>query len=330
MTQPFTRSSSTSTIKGGGAAAAPAAGDEDTAQTPTVATANPDGISMHFPMDFLIFDSKTLWRNLANAFSRDKGASESLVSPPVAPVKPGILIVTLHEGQGFSLSPHYQQIFNSYFQNNNPFGAMRPNSSSSGSAAGHAASFIRHGRPQSTSSGGINAAPTIHGLYSTKYLPYALLDFEKNQVFVDAVSGSPDSPLWAGDNTAFKFDVSRKTELTIQFYLRNPAARPGAGRSEDIFLGAVKVHPRFEETQPFVEDPKLSKKDNQKAAAAHASNERHLGQLGAEWLDLQFGTGSIKIGVSFVENKQRSLKLEDFDLMKVVGKGSFGKVMQVM
>lgn len=186
-----------------------------------------------------------------------------------------------------------------------------------------------HHRPQSTSSG-INAAPTIHGRYSTKYLPYALLDFEKNQVFVDAVSGTPENPLWAGDNTSFKFDVSRKTELNVQLYLRNPTARPGAGRSEDIFLGAVKVHPRFEEAQPYVDDPKLSKKDNQKAAAAHAEQERHLGQLGAEWLELQFGTGSVKIGVSFVENKQRSMKLEDFELLKVVGKGSFGKVMQVM
>ena len=331
LTQPFTRSSSTSTIKGGGASPAAAAGDsnEDTAQTPTVATPNSDGISTHLPMDSSLTDNSSFWKHFANAFSRYKGASESLVSPPVAPVKPGILIVTLHEGQAFSLSPHYQQIFNSYFQNTNGYGGMRPNSSSSHSAASNASSFARHGRPQSTS-GGINAAPTIHGRYSTKYLPYALLDFEKNQVFVDAVSGSPENPLWAGDNTAFKFDVSRKTELTVQLYLRNPAARPGAGRSEDIFLGAVKVHPRFEEAQPYVDDPKLSKKDNQKAAAAHAANDRHLGQLGAEWLDLQFGTGSIKIGVSFVENKQQSLKLEDFDLMKVVGKGSFGKVMQVM
>ncbi|KAE8151275.1 kinase-like domain-containing protein [Aspergillus avenaceus] len=295
LTQTFTRSSSTSTIKG-----------ESGEETPVV--------------------SQTPSPNLSTANSNGISASESLVSPPVAPVKPGILIVTLHEGRNFALSPHYQQIFNSHFQNNNAY-AMRPNSSHS--THGQAASFVHSGRPQSTS-GGINAAPTIHGRYSTKYLPYALLDFEKNQVFVDAVSGTPESPLWAGDNTAFKFDVSRKTELNVQLYLRNPAARPGAGRSEDIFLGAVKVHPRFEEAQPFVEDPKLSKKDNQKAAAAHATQERHLGQLGAEWLELQFGTGSIKVGVSFVENKQRSLKLEDFDLLKVVGKGSFGKVMQVM
>ena len=253
------------------------------------------------------------------------------MSPPVAPVKPGILIVTLHEGRNFSLSPHFQQIFNSHFQNNSYApSSLRPStSSSSHSAHGQANSFAQSNRPQSTSSG-MNNAPTIHGRYSTKYLPYALLDFEKNQVFVDAVSGTPENPLWAGDSTAFKFDVSRKTELNVQLYLRNPAARPGAGRSEDIFLGAVKVNPRFEEAQPFVEDPKLSKKDNQKAAAAHAEQERHLGQLGAEWLEMQFGTGSIKVGVSFVENKQRSLKLEDFELLKVVGKGSFGKVMQVM
>ncbi|KAJ6032111.1 hypothetical protein N7540_002843 [Penicillium herquei] len=180
-------------------------------------------------------------------------ASESLVSPPVATVNPGILIVTLHEGKGLALSPQFQQIFNSHFQNNSyAASSLRPStSSSSHSSHGQGGSYVNSARPQSTS-GGINAAPTIHGRYSTKYLPYALLDFEKNQVFVDAVSGTPESPLWAGDNTAFKFDVSRKTELNVQLYLRNPAARTGVGRSEDIFLGAVKVQPRFEEaSQPY-------------------------------------------------------------------------------
>jgi serum/glucocorticoid-regulated kinase 2 len=51
---------------------------------------------------------------------------------------------------------------------------------------------------------------------------------------------------------------------------------------------------------------------------------------GVAWNDIQFGTGSIKIGVKFVENRHSSLKVEDFELLKVVGKGSFGKVMQVM
>ncbi|KAJ9302166.1 hypothetical protein DTO271G3_1032 [Paecilomyces variotii] len=296
LAQSFGRSSSTSTIKGEAAEETPVS-----SHPPSINTTSANGIS----------------------------ASEALVSPPAPPTKPGILIVTLHEGKSFSLSPHYQQIFNSHFQNSGAYSSSVRPSSSSSHTNGPASSYVASNRPQSTS-GGINAAPTIHGRYSSKYLPYALLDFDKNQVFVDAVSGSPENPLWAGDNTSFKFDVSRQTELSVQLYLRNPAARPGAGRSEDIFLGAVKVHPRFEETKPYVDDPKLSKKDNQKAAAAHAEQERTMGQLGAEWLDLQFGTGSIKIGVSFVENKQRSMKLEDFELLKVVGKGSFGKVMQVM
>ncbi|KAI5283303.1 hypothetical protein KEM55_001640, partial [Ascosphaera atra] len=90
------------------------------------------------------------------------------------------------------------------------------------------------------------------------------------------------------------------------------------------------INPRFEEQHTYVEDPKLSKKDREKAQQQFAAQEKQLGQLGSEWCDLQFGSGAIKVGVSFVENKQRSLKMEDFELLKVVGKGSFGKVMQVM
>lgn len=258
------------------------------------------------------------------------------MSPPPAPSKPGILIVTVHEGRGFSLPPQYQQAFSSYtpssLSSSSGFsvsGSMRPSTASSRNQSSMAGSYSNAGRPQSTS-GGINSVPTIHGRYSTKYLPYALLDFDKLQVFVDAVSGTPENPLWAGDNTSFKFDVSRTTELSLQLYLRNPNSRPGVGRSEDIFLGACRVNPRFEEARPYVEDPKISKKDREKAAAAFAQQERQLGQIGAEWLDMAFGTGAIKIGVEFVENRQRTLKIEDFELLKVVGKGSFGKVMQVM
>ncbi len=177
--------------------------------------------------------------------------------------------------------------------------------------------------------GSINSFPTNHGRYSSKYLPYALLDFDKLQVFVNAVSGTPENPLWAGDNTSYKFDVSRPTELSVQIYLRNPNARPGSGRSEDILLGACRINLRFEEVKRPVEDPKASRKDKEKAAAL-AQQERSLGQFGAEWLDLQYGTGRIKVGVEYVENRQKALKIEDFELLKVVGKGSFGKVMQVM
>lgn len=250
--------------------------------------------------------------------------------PPAQP-KPGILIVTLHEGQGFSLPEQYQQAFSTHTQNSlsmgNGFGiagSHRPGSSQQ-SVAG---SYTSNGRPQ-TSAGGFHPVPTNHGRISSKYLPYALIDFDKVQVFINAVSGTPENPLWAGDNTQYKFDVSRVTELAIHLYLRNPNAPPGSGRSQDIFLGVIRINPRFEDEHKFVEDPKASKKDREKAAAEFASKERQLGQRGTEWLEVQYGTGKMKIGVQYVENRSRSLKIEDFDLLKVVGKGSFGKVMQV-
>jgi len=259
-------------------------------------------------------------------------ASEAMVQVPPVDPRPGILVVTLHEGQGFQLPEQYKSSFSSHQQNSlsnghgfGVAGSVRPTSSQQANIAG---SYANNGRPQ-TSGGGFQGVPSNHGRISSKYLPYALLDFDKLQVFVNAVSGTPENPLWAGENTAYKFDVSRVTELAVHLYLRNPNATPGSGRSQDIFLGVTRINPRFDEARRYVEDPKLSKKDKEKAANDFAKNEAGMGQSGTEWVQVAYGHGQIKIGVQYIENRARALKIEDFDLLKVVGKGSFGKVMQV-
>ncbi|KAH7324756.1 serine/threonine-protein kinase gad8 [Stachybotrys elegans] len=252
-------------------------------------------------------------------------ASEAMTQAPVIkPPKPGILVVTLHEGTGFSLPEQHREAFASSHQGSlsqgNPLnvaGSVRP--SSSQRVAG---SFAGSARPHS-SAGGFAGIPTNHGRISGKYMPYALLDFDKVQVFVNSVDGNPENPLWAGENTQYKFDVSRVTELVIHLYMRNPNAPQGSGRSQDIFLGVVRINPRFQERQ-LPEDPKSSKKD--KSASERQPEE---GQQGVEWVDVQYGTGRIKVGVEYVETRAGKLKIEDFELLKVVGKGSFGKVMQV-
>ncbi|KAM0270435.1 hypothetical protein ACHAQH_009439 [Verticillium albo-atrum] len=261
-------------------------------------------------------------------------ASESMAQAPVVtPPKPGILVVTLHEGQGFSLPEQHRATFNSSHPQNSlstgnalsGVGSVRP-----GSSQRVAGSFINgSGRPQTSSGSGFSGIPTNHGRISGKYMPYALIDFDKVQVFVNSVEGTPENPLWAGSNTQYKFDVSRVTELGIHLYMRNPMATPGSGRSQDIFLGVVRINPRFEERHSFVEDPKASKKDRESAAADYANREKGLGHSGVQWTDVQYGTGKLKIGVEYVENRAGKLQIEDFELLKLVGKGSFGKVMQV-
>ncbi|OBT53148.1 AGC/AKT protein kinase [Pseudogymnoascus sp. 24MN13] len=272
----------------------------------------------------------------STSLSADNGiaVSEAMVQQPPTEPRPGLLIVTLHEGTGFSLPEQYRHIFQSQHTQNsmsagNGFGiagSMRPTSSQQNVAGSFASGSVR---PSTSGGGGFSSVPTNHGRYSSKYLPYALLDFDKVQVFVNSVSGSPENPLWAGDNTQYKFDVSRVTELAVHLYLRNPNATPGSGRSQDIFLGVTRINPRFEERQKFEENPNAGKKAREKAAAEFATREKSMGQSGTEWLEVQYGTGRIKLGVEYVENRQRALKIDDFDLLKVVGKGSFGKVMMV-
>mgnify|MGYP001207855352 FL=1 len=47
------------------------------------------------------------------------------------------------------------------------------------------------------------------------------------------------------------------------------------------------------------------------------------------WISLDNGWGRINMSVDYKPAKNKALSIDDFDLLKVIGKGSFGKVMQV-
>ncbi|KOS17460.1 Serine/threonine-protein kinase gad8 [Escovopsis weberi] len=231
--------------------------------------------------------------------------------------KPGILVVTLYEARGLSLPEQYQSSVRA--SATNPAGQ----SAGGGSVRPSSVYSTKGDRLEPSSGSGFQGLPTVHGRVSGKYMPYALVDFDKNQVFINSVDGNPENPVWAGSNTQYKFDVSRVGELTVHLFMRNPNASPSAGRTQDILLGALRVTPSFDPVQHHEETSSGRKHSNSDSRPPSA------GFRGTGWFDVQFGTGKLQMGIEFVENRVGKLSIDDFELLKLVGKGSFGKVMQV-
>jgi serum/glucocorticoid-regulated kinase 2 len=134
------------------------------------------------------------------------------------------------------------------------------------------------------------------------FLPYLVMEFEVNQVLITPLGGDISQPLYMYQA---HFDVSRNSEISIQSYLR--AEEPKRGNDgladdmgNDIFMGGLKFIPDFDN---------MGTQD--------------------QWYDLSGGSGKIQIGVAFQPNSGHSLTIDDFELITVIGKGSFGKVMQV-
>ncbi|KAG0365124.1 AGC protein kinase Gad8 [Gamsiella multidivaricata] len=142
------------------------------------------------------------------------------------------------------------------------------------------------------------------------WLPYAVLEFDKNEVLIDALGGEVSNPLW---QYRAHFDVSRESDVQLSLYIRIPDPKASASAdsksgdlkegdtsSQDVFLGNVKLEPRWEE------------------------------QMQDDWFPLQGGTGKVRVQLAYKRgNANTPLTIDAFDLLKVIGKGSFGKVMQV-
>lgn len=130
------------------------------------------------------------------------------------------------------------------------------------------------------------------------------MEFEVNQVLITALGGELEKPLYMYQA---QFDVSRNSEISIQCYLRAEQPKVGSDgladdMGNDIFMGGIKFTPDFD----------------------------NVGSVGTDqWYDLGSGLGKIQIGVAYQPSSGQSLTIDDFELITVIGKGSFGKVMQV-
>jgi len=130
------------------------------------------------------------------------------------------------------------------------------------------------------------------------WLPYVVLEFDKNEVLIDAMGGDLSSPQW---NYRADFDVSRTSNISVSSYLRTAAAvQSQDDMGNDLLMARVELTPMLD--------------------GHHASDQ---------WYSAIAGSGSFHLKIDFKPIRNEPLTIEAFDLLKVIGKGSFGKVMQV-
>jgi len=148
---------------------------------------------------------------------------------------------------------------------------------------------------------------------------YAVLDFDKSQVLFPATSGTVEHPLWAGCSR--KFDLSHLMELSVYLYVRNALSTRYAGRIQDICLGVARIRPKFEEHDRF-EDLKMTE-----LTIAELNQQNTISHQ--KWLELEYGTGKIRVSVDYSENKTQLLQMQDFVTLKSLGDSSSKRVFQV-
>ncbi|KAI0385756.1 protein kinase [Hypomontagnella monticulosa] len=127
--------------------------------------------------------------------------------------------------------------------------------------------------------------------------PYARLEYEKCQASLDCYWGTTESPVWIGQYATCKFDVSRFSELAIRIYVRDPDR---SGTNQDVLLGIAQVDP-FEA----------------------------WGKSEARWLNMQDGTGKIRVSFDYEDAGHVALDKDSFENMNGIGSRSRGYVFQV-
>ncbi|KAI3638835.1 hypothetical protein MIR68_003333 [Amoeboaphelidium protococcarum] len=120
-------------------------------------------------------------------------------------------------------------------------------------------------------------------------------------------TGIKVAPLWKHEAV---FDVTRPDgEVILTIYDKMPhTGQPGqkGQKSNDQFLGYVKIRP-----------PRMDNK----------VTDNWFRLLPRQWKEKVFG--DLHIQLVFKAGEQKALTPDDFELLKVLGKGSFGKVLQV-
>ncbi|ODQ81811.1 hypothetical protein BABINDRAFT_160049 [Babjeviella inositovora NRRL Y-12698] len=141
-----------------------------------------------------------------------------------------------------------------------------------------------------------------------KALVYLTVEFENTVAIIDSQGGLFEAPNFS---TVSSFDVSRSSALTVNLFARLPSVLlvGEAALQNGLLIGTSRVP--------------LNLGINS-AKTLRLLNHQHI-KLDREGVPV----AEVCLSVDFKPTHNKPITIDDFDLLKVIGKGSFGKVMQV-
>lgn len=174
--------------------------------------------------------------------------------------------------------------------------------------------------------------PNSTGERTVKPLLFMTVEFDNNMIMIESRKGSVDSCQW---DRVMTFDVTKMVAhsqtsanfLNINLYLRLPNRLvPTLERQDKIDMFTVSNSNTFGDLQIGLIKLPLNLRCHTKPI--RLIDHEFLRFRTA--LDAFEEIGDISLSIDFKPQLKTHLSIEDFDLLKVIGKGSFGKVMQVM
>ncbi|KAM3163428.1 Serine/threonine-protein kinase YPK1 [Lachancea thermotolerans] len=155
-------------------------------------------------------------------------------------------------------------------------------------------------------------------------LLYFTLEFDNTVATIEPESGTISNLTF---NKISTFDVTRKLNfLKMDVFARIPS-----------ILLPSKAWQQMNSSDPYIKDILDRINSNQDIHVGSCNLPLTLDFDSAstfrlynhQWISLEQGNGKLNISVDYKPATNRALSIDDFDLLKVIGKGSFGKVMQV-
>lgn len=151
---------------------------------------------------------------------------------------------------------------------------------------------------------------------TTYNLVYAVVEVENSSERIASIGNAIAHTKF---NSVTTFDITSPNNaiLSVQIYVRIPGSLLESSKQEDYLIGAVQYRLSEAEIQ-----------DNNQPIRILNHDWRHL--INPYTDDELAGTLNITLDFKPLSSTgKKSMGIDDFDLLKVIGKGSFGKVMQV-